>query len=246
MVFPRLRIQPDNTLEPCRWFPSGAVLSGQVIGVIMGELRAGGHGPWADADAAVEAERAVRIKRVENATLVSALTLLLCAVWLAWPSIRGLSNGDGVVLASFGAPLLVLIWGIFVQDLTLDDPAARSGRLGNNGGLAAADVPRSPWFDGENAALVGSILVLIAGVMCRQLSHGTMRGNFGVLRYRAILTGIGSLSALALALTSGGALHRTADAVGPWRVRARSGRHRLHLDGGGRPKSGTKAVQAAT
>ncbi len=46
---------------------------------------------WADADAAVEAERALRIKRVENATLVSALTLLLCAVWLAWPSIRGLS-----------------------------------------------------------------------------------------------------------------------------------------------------------
>ena len=49
-----------------------------------------------------------------------------CVPWLAWPSIRGLSNGDGVVLASFGAPLLVLIWGIFVQDLTLDDGAARS------------------------------------------------------------------------------------------------------------------------
>ena len=34
-------------------------------------------------------------------------------------------NGDGVVLTSFGAPLLLLIWGIFVQDVTLDD-AARS------------------------------------------------------------------------------------------------------------------------
>ena len=32
-----------------------------------------------------------------------------------------------------------------------------------------------------------------------------MRGHFGVLRYRAILTGIGSLSALAFTLTSGGA-----------------------------------------
>ena len=81
---------------------------------------------WADADAAVEAERTLRIKRVENATLITALTLLLCAVWLAWPSLRGLMNGDGVVLTSFGAPLVVLIWGIFVQDLTLDDPAARS------------------------------------------------------------------------------------------------------------------------
>ena len=159
---------------------------------------------WADADAAVEAERAVRIKRVENATLVSALTLLLCAVWLAWPSIRGLSNGDGVVLASFGAPLLVLIWGIFVQDLTLDDGAARSR-------VASATSVAWPLlmclgalgFEQGAAAMAGSGLVLLSGVMCRQLSHRTMRGTFGVLRYRAILTGIGTLSALALTLTSG-------------------------------------------
>ena len=159
---------------------------------------------WADADAAVEAERAVRIKRVENATLVSALTLLLCAVWLAWPSIRSLSNGDGVVLASFGAPLLVLIWGIFVQDLTLDDGAARSR-------VASATSVAWPLllclgalgFEGDAYAMAGSGLVLLSGVMCRRLSHRTMRGNFGVLRYRAILTGIGTLSALALTLTAG-------------------------------------------
>ncbi|MEE2973669.1 MAG: hypothetical protein VX831_00360 [Candidatus Thermoplasmatota archaeon] len=159
---------------------------------------------WADADAAVEAERAVRIKRVENATLVSALTLLLCAVWLAWPSIRGLSNGDGVVLASFGAPLLVLIWGIFVQDLTLDDGAARSR-------VASATSVAWPLlmclgalgFQGDAPAMAGSGLVLLSGVLCRQLSHRTMRGNFGVLRYRAILSGIGTLSALALTLTAG-------------------------------------------
>lgn len=162
---------------------------------------------WADADAAVEAERALRTKRVENATLVSALSLLLCAVWLAWPSIRGLSNGDGVVLATFGAPLLVLIWGIFVQDLTLDDGAARSR-------VASATSVAWPLlmclgalgFEGEVAAMAGSGLVLISGVMCRQLSHRTMRGHFGVLRYRAILTGIGTLSALALTLASGKAL----------------------------------------
>ena len=159
---------------------------------------------WADADAAVEAERALRIKRVENTTLVSALSLLLCAVWLAWPSIRGLSNGDGVVLASFGAPLLVLIWGIFVQDLTLDDGAARS---------RVASATSIAWpllmclgglgFEGEVATMAGSGLIFISGVMCRQLSHRTMRGHFGVLRYRAILTGIGTLSALAFTLTSG-------------------------------------------
>ena len=81
---------------------------------------------WADADAAVEAERSRRIKRVENMTLITALTLLLCAIWLAWPSLRSLINGDGVVLTSFGAPLVLLIWGIFIQDLTLDDATARA------------------------------------------------------------------------------------------------------------------------
>ena len=161
---------------------------------------------WADADAAVEAERTLRIKRVENATLITALTLLLCAVWLAWPSLRGLMNGDGVVLTSFGAPLVVLIWGIFVQDLTLDDPAARSR-------VASATTVAWPLlmalgalgFHGTTSAKAGSGLVLVSGWLCRSLSHRTMRGHFGVLRYRAILTGIGSLSALAFTLTSGGA-----------------------------------------
>ena len=81
---------------------------------------------WADADAAVEAERANRLKRVDTATLIASLLLLACAVWLAAPSLQSLIDGDGVVLTSFGAPLLLLIWGIFNQDLTLDDPSARS------------------------------------------------------------------------------------------------------------------------
>ena len=161
---------------------------------------------WADADAAVEAERSRRIKRVENMTLITALTLLLCAIWLAWPSLRSLINGDGVVLTSFGAPLVLLIWGIFIQDLTLDDATARA---------RAASASTVAWplllclgalgLDQTIAATTaGSLLIMFAGVTCRQWSHRTMRGHFGVLRYRAILTGIGSLSAIALTLSNGG------------------------------------------
>ena len=165
---------------------------------------------WADADAAVEAERAARIKRVENATLATALLLLSCAVWVAWPSVRGLLNGDGVVLASFGAPLLLIIWGIFVQDLTLDDGVARSR-------VASATTVAWPpllclgalGLSGVSAQTAGSVLILAVGVACRQLSHRTMRGHFGVLRYRAILTGIGSLSAVALASTQSDGLGTT-------------------------------------
>ena len=87
---------------------------------------------WADTDAAVEADVPTASEAGENNHLLTALSLLLvCAVWLAWPSIKALMNGDGVVLTSFGAPLLLLIWGIFVQDATLDDANARS-RLGSS------------------------------------------------------------------------------------------------------------------
>ena len=157
---------------------------------------------WADADAAVEAERAQRVKRVENTTMLTALSLLVCAVWLAWPSVQGLMAGDGVVLTSFGAPLVLLVWGIFVQDLTLDDAVARS---------RVASATSVAWpvllclgalgLDGNRSQIAGCVLILFSGITCRQLSHRTMRGNFGVLRYRAVLTGIGSASAVALTLT---------------------------------------------
>ncbi len=169
---------------------------------------------WADADAAVEAERLRRTKRVENATLLTALSLLVCAVWLAWPSINGLMEGDGVVLSSFGAPLVLLVWGIFVQDLTLDDAVARS---------RVASATSIAWpvllclgalgLDGTRSEIIGSVLIMSSGVACRQLSQRTMRGNFGVLRYRAILTGIGSASAVALTLTQTEAFQSLAGGV---------------------------------
>ena len=204
---------------------------------------------WADADAAVEAERAQRVKRVENATLFTALSLLVCAVWLAWPSIKGLMEGDGVVLTSFGPPLVLLIWGIFVQDLTLDDAVARS---------RVASATSIAWpillclgalgLEGNRYQVAGSALILFAGLMCRQLSNQTMRGNFGVLRYRAVLTGIGSASAVALTLTqseslaslSGGSaglvsLFAVVDTVYTWTVgddqKAERKRFKKRLDG---------------
>ena len=204
---------------------------------------------WADADAAVEAERAQRVKRVENATLLTALSLLVCAIWLAWPSIKGLMGGDGVVLTSFGPPLVLLIWGIFVQDLTLDDAVARS---------RVASATSIAWpillclgalgLEGNRYQVAGSALILFAGLMCRKLSIRTMRGNFGVLRYRAVLTGIGSASAVALTLTqseslaslSGGSaglvsLFAVVDTVYTWTVgddqKAERKRFKKRLDG---------------
>ena len=158
---------------------------------------------WADADAAVEAERLARIKRVESMTMFTALTLLACAVWLAWPTLDALASGEGVVLSSLGAPLLLVIWGIFVQDLTLDDPGART-RVGSVTAIAWPVLMAIGALGMvAEASLVtgGSLLVMIAGWRCRSMANSTMRGHFGVLRYRSILTAIGTASAVVLTLT---------------------------------------------
>ena len=108
-----------------------------------------------------------------------------------------------MVLSSFGAPLLLLVWGIFVQDLALDDPSARS-RLGASTAVAWPVLLCLAALGMKTALsepVVGSFLVLVAGLVCRHVANQTMRGNFGVLRYRSMLTGIGTASALVLALT---------------------------------------------
>jgi hypothetical protein len=158
---------------------------------------------WADADAAIETERTARIKRVENMTLFTALSLLGCAVWLAWPTLKALVAGEGIVLSDLGAPLLLVIWGIFVQDLTLDDPAART-RVGSVTSVAwpvLLVLGALGLNFNEVASMTGGAVLLLVGGVCRRVASQTMRGHFGVLRYRAVLTGIGTASAIALTLT---------------------------------------------
>src|SRR5210317_1464995 len=142
---------------------------------------------WADADAAIETERTARIKRVENMTLFTALSLLGCAVWLAWPTLKALVAGEGIVLSDLGAPLLLVIWGIFVQDLTLDDPAART-RVGSVTSVAwpvLLVLGALGLNFNEVASMTGGAVLLLVGGVCRRVASQTMRGHFGVLRYRA-------------------------------------------------------------
>ena len=149
--------------------------------------------------------------------MFTALTLLACAVWLAWPTLDAIASGEGVVLSSLGAPLLLVIWGIFVQDLTLDDPAART-RVGSATAIAW---PILMTIGGLGKALdaslvtAGSLLVVLAGWLCRTTANQTRRGHFGVLRYSSILTGIGTASALVLTITQTDSL-ASVPGFSPW------------------------------
>ena len=157
---------------------------------------------WADADSAIQAERLQRTKRVESMAMYTAFIILGCAVWLAWPTLKSMAQGEGVVLTNFGPPFALILWGIFLQDLVLDDPSART-RLGSSTALAwpVLLVIGALGLDtGSNQASAGSVLVLFAAFVARKMAVTTLRGHFGVLRFRSILTGIGSASAVALVL----------------------------------------------
>lgn len=158
---------------------------------------------WADTDSAIQAERLQRVKRVESMAMYTAFVILGCALWLAWPTLKGMVQGDGVELSHFGPPFALILWGIFLQDLVLDDPSART-RLGSSTALAwpVLLVIGALGIDPNSTqASLGSAMVLLTAFMARRMASRTLRGNFGVLRFRSILTGIGSASAAALVLT---------------------------------------------
>ena len=159
---------------------------------------------WADTDTAIEAERAKRLRLVENLTLFVALFMLSSALWLAYPSISAMIQAEAVDLTAFGPPVVLLLWGIFLQDLALDEPAARS-RLGASSSVAWPVL--AVWgtlglTESSSTAWIGSAAVIAAALTCRALSTRVLRGSFGVMRFRSLMTGVGCLTAAVLVFSS--------------------------------------------
>ena len=155
---------------------------------------------WADVDSAIESERQRRIKRVDSVTMATALTILGCAMWIAWPTLTNLFSDKGVELSGFGAPMLLLFWGIILQDLALDNPAART-RVGASTSVSWPILMVLGALGLElqlSAITLGSGLIITVGWFCRHQSRTLLRGGFDVLRFRSILTAIGCISAIVL------------------------------------------------
>ena len=90
---------------------------------------------WADVETAIEAAIKQRQQRLERLTTASALLLLSGALWLMWPSLNAAMNGDSGLLKGLGLPLLIIVWGLIIQDLVVDDPRART-RVGSAASVA--------------------------------------------------------------------------------------------------------------
>ena len=154
---------------------------------------------WRDVDEAIKAERLLRVQRIERLSTICALFCLSGAIWLAWPVLKDAFVGDASLLTGLGMPVLVLLWGIVIQDLILDDPRART-RIG-----AATSIV---WpvllmfalraYSSNTVDLVATILFASLGIAMYQSSANTLRGGIDVMRFRAMMTSIGALTVLGM------------------------------------------------
>lgn len=154
---------------------------------------------WGDIDEAIKAERLTRVQRIERLSTICAIFCLGGALWLVWPVLKDAFVGNASLLTGLGMPVLVLLWGIVIQDLVLDDPRART-RIG-----AASSIiwPVFLMFALRSYSTnVTDILatVLFAGLsfVMYQSSANTLRGGIDVMRFRAMMTSIGALTVLGM------------------------------------------------
>jgi hypothetical protein len=155
---------------------------------------------WADVEKAIQAEKLMRNQKMNNLVNFSAFSLLGAAIWLAWPALNSAIEGKSGIISGLGLPIIILIWGVVVQDIVVDDAKARS-RVGGGAsivwpillmiGALNFDFTLSP-------ETLGSILVVIVAIICYNSAAKTLQGNLGVLRFRSLMSGVGCLTSFSL------------------------------------------------
>ena len=153
-------------------------------------------------DDAVKAENKSQLDSIERLAGLSAFTLLIAATWLAWPALQSAMDG-GPLITGLGYPLIILGWGIFVQDLGLLDKKGRS-RVG-----AAATISWLPisviaisQLEGDISQLVGMGLLLLVSLALFRVSRTILQGGHAVMKFRALMGVLGCVLAASLLSTS--------------------------------------------
>ena len=155
---------------------------------------------WADVDAALNAARKSRQQRLDRLTGASALLILTGAVWLMWPSLEAAMKGEPGLLEGLGYPLLVIAYGLVLQDSILDNAKART-RVGSFASIAwpvlLMIASQQLSLNGSESTL-GSAMIIVVAYACFQTSSSVLRGGLDVMRWRAIMTGLGVVAAFSL------------------------------------------------
>ena len=155
---------------------------------------------WADVDEAINAARKSRQQRLDRLTGGSALLILSGAVWLMWPSLEAAVKGEPGLLEGLGYPLLVIAYGLILQDSIIDNAKART-RVGSFASIAwpvLLMIASQQLNLNDSGTALGSGLIIVVGYACFRTSSSVLRGGLDVMRWRAIMTGLGVVAAFSL------------------------------------------------
>ncbi len=155
---------------------------------------------WSDVDGAIQAAIKQRNANLERLVTASTLIILLGSIWLVWPNLSAAVKGESGLLTGLGMPILILIWGLLVQDIGTTNPISRT-RIGASSTIAW---PVLLLISAQNldayseADVAGPILVIIAGSACFAYSKSVLIGGLDVQRFRALMTGVGFIAAFSI------------------------------------------------
>lgn len=155
---------------------------------------------WADVEKAIQAEKLMRNNKMDNLVNFSAFSLLGAAIWLAWPALNSAIEGKSGIISGLGLPIIVLLWGVVIQDIVVDDAKARS-RVGGGASIIWPILLMIGVINIDftlSLETLGSILVIIVAMFCYKSAANTLQGDLGVLRFRSLMSGVGCLTSLSL------------------------------------------------
>ena len=156
---------------------------------------------FVDLEEAIKAESKSRLDKVEKLAGLSALVLLGAAVWLAWPTLKSGIAGNSLNSDLMYA-LIIIAWGVFVQDLGIMDKKSRSriGIIATVAWLPLAVVALSN-FEGEISELIGMSILLIVSYALFATSREILQGDVAVMKFRSVMGVLGFVLSASLLST---------------------------------------------
>ena len=155
---------------------------------------------WSDVEGAIQAAIKQRNARLEKLVATSSMLILLGAIWLVWPTLSAAAKGEGGLLTGLGMPIIILIWGLLVQDIGLTNPSART-RVGSSATIAwpvLLMIASKEVTSISEITVTGPVLVAVAASSCFFYSRAVLKGGLDVQRFRSLMTGVGFVAAFSI------------------------------------------------
>ena len=156
---------------------------------------------FVDLEEAIKAESRNRSHRVEKLAGISAMVLLGAAFWLAWPTLQEGLGGDSLT-SDLKYAMIIIAWGIFVQDLGVIDKKSRSriGVISTVAWLPLSIVALSN-LEGNTSQITGMVILLGISFALFSTSRNILAGDVAVMKFRALMGLLGLILSASLLAT---------------------------------------------